>query len=613
MALQSDVLSDGYVSEKYNIPTHRRIQLGPNKSLNQEQLLLAFRSVLSGRKVPPLVDESGKALKVTIEFDSRGTAQLQVGDIIFAFSHAGLLSPNQEQRLKYLDGYLEEATLVKARIDEIRALLERPAKDEEFLSVIEILSTAQESFVRAIKEKVHANNLTNSDLLPNNVMHWDNLVAPWAGSQTLEAFLANEREAESTRLMDGSLVRAFDATSLSFCAPALVPIEKFKNIPADDIVRMLQRAASLPDHFAMIGAFEICADWFDKDHRIEAVGVQLLDELFGSRERLEHRCMSYAAIFVMSLARLAQHETLRQRPPFWRRITAAAQSSLVLRACEAEKGEDLFEWAMQHSGKAFIFSVLLEGDQEPRWKPDWLTTRHLVADAFGRVDSVIKKIPEEKQPKAWLERIEKAREWISEQHSELFCILPAIGESARRKQSSDEATYGFEAYYKKLCTEPNGQNLLMCAAGFYTVGVTSEAAQACHVVMSQLQKDASGWDQGEVKYVIQTLSFVAMQVQDTSLANSIADFCVEKVRELPDEGSTLEILCRLIECASANPDHSQAMLALARRLETVAFLAPTSMLLDLHDSLQHLQLLDDTLSRNLGRAMATSRLGRKAA
>jgi hypothetical protein len=104
-----------------------------------------------------------------------------------------------------------------------------------------------------------------------------------------------------------------------------------------------------------------------------------------------------------------------------------------------------------------------------------------------------------------------------------------------------------------------------------------------------------------------------MQTRDAGLADSLAEFCVEKSRELADEDSNVEIVCRLIECASAFSDHAKAMDVLAQRLGRVAFLAPASSLVDLHDSLRHLQILDDELFERLGRAIAASRMGRKAA
>ena len=89
---------------------------------------------------------------------------------------------------------------------------------------------------------------------------------------------------------------------------------------------------------------------------------------------------------------------------------------------------------------------------------------------------------------------------------------------------------------------------------------------------------------------------------------------MEKVRELPVDRYTLDIVCRLVECASANSDRNQAMVALAGRLENVAFLAPSQALNDLHNSLRHLQLpRQSAIFELLGRAVAAARLGRRAA
>jgi hypothetical protein len=49
---------------------------------------------------------------------------------------------------------------------------------------------------------------------------------------------------------------------------------------------MLEQAASFPDHFGVVGAFEICADRFCHDSEFEATGTKILDQLFGDMERL---------------------------------------------------------------------------------------------------------------------------------------------------------------------------------------------------------------------------------------------------------------------------------------------------------------------------------------
>jgi hypothetical protein len=124
-------------------------------------------------------------------------------------------------------------------------------------------------------------------------------------------------------------------------------------------------------------------------------------------------------------------------------VTTSAHSSLVLRACGFGNADNLYGWAMEHSGKAFLFSVLLEMDREPRWKADWLTGKHLVADAFGRVETAINKIPEESRPEAWLERLAKAREWIAENSVEGTSNNCHRSSGAPNLPTNDSALFSF--------------------------------------------------------------------------------------------------------------------------------------------------------------------------
>jgi hypothetical protein len=69
-----------------------------------------------------------------------------------------------------------------------------------------------------------------------------------------------------------------------YCAPALVPVDSFRAIAAEGVLQAIDRAALFADHFAVTGAFEICADWITRDDRFEAAGVKLLDQLIGDME-----------------------------------------------------------------------------------------------------------------------------------------------------------------------------------------------------------------------------------------------------------------------------------------------------------------------------------------
>jgi hypothetical protein len=330
-------------------------------------------------------------------------------------------------------------------------------------------------------------------------------------------------------------------------------------------------------------------------------------------ESLESRCTFYSAVFAMTLARLAEHTTLRTRPAFWRRITAAASASLVLRACGSDNAEAVFKFVMRNYGKTFLLSVLLETDREPRWRPDWVTSNHLIADAVGRAEQAVNKIPEAKRPKAWTERLAVARKWLTERNLDYFSVIPAIGESARRKPPTTKEISLVKPVYAPFISDPTVDGLLACGGGIFRVGVIPDLVRACRTLIERFQKDDVKWTDENVQYAIQVLSFVAVLSRDTKLADLIADYCVGKVRDNQDDDATLEIVARLIECASADTNRAQASQSLARRLEGVAFLAPAKALPDLCDTLLRLQALDAGLAPQLSRALSASRLGAKAA
>jgi len=611
--LSSDVIADGKIAAKFSIPTHRPANLGVGIAVHQEVLLTAFRQYLAGKRISSITDEDGKFLKIKISIAENGTAQIVVSGKGFAFAYVGLLTTDREARRALLERFLSERSVASLYADELRALVSaRPLTDDDFLLAVSILSSSPESFVQSIRSKVAVRDLSNADLLPEDERHWDNLIAPWRNSNSLESFLTNEADAERARAFADNPLRAFLAGSLSYCAPAMVPMQRFEGLSLDELLEIVERASSLPDHFAVTGAFEICANRLGTDPRFEPAGSKLLERLLGDLDLLSSRCAFFAGVFVLTLARLAQHQKLKEKPSSWRRVTAAANASLVLRACGADDAEALFKWAVEHAGKPFILSTLLEEFSEPRWKPDWLTVKHLVADAFGRVEAALNKIPEKSRPADWVVQVEEARKWITAEHCELLCILPAIGESSRRKQPSLEETYGFRKSFEKLRDEPTIEALTNCAAGIYTVGAPAEISSACHGVIAHLQETGARWSVDDTQFALRLLSFVSVLFQDETLADSVAQFAIEKVRELPDTESTLEIVCRLVECSSAYADRNKAVEVLGRRLESVSFLAKPKAAFDLYDTLTCLKSLDPLLSESLGRALAAARLPKAA-
>src|SRR5262249_23690780 len=145
--------------------------------------------------------------------------------------------------------------------------------------------------------------------------------------------------------------------------------------------------------------------------------------------------------------------------------------------------------------------------------------------------------------------------------------------------------------------------------GFFAVGVTNETVQACRILIERLQKDGLRWTDDNVQFALQVLAFVAVQSRDPLLADLVADFCVGKIPELPEDGATLEMISPFVECAAADSNRKRAIQSLAGRIERLAFFVPVQSLPDLGDTILRLQGLDQGLAPELGRAIAAAQLG----
>lgn len=74
-------------------------------------------------------------------------------------------------------------------------------------------------------------------------------------------------------------------------------------------------------------------------------------------------------------------------------------------------------------------------------------------------------------------------------------------------------------------------------------------------------------DEGVISVLVLAPHHVAIQHQDVSLATAVADFCVQRLPALKGDQSPTEAMFRMMECAAADSDESNAMKTLARRLE----------------------------------------------
>jgi hypothetical protein len=317
------------------------------------------------------------------------------------------------------------------------------------------------------------------------------------------------------------------------------------------------------------------------------------------------------AAFVIAIARLGQHQEWRRKAAFWRRLSGAAHASLVVRACGLTDIDTmaLLSWAMGVCGKAYYMSVYFDSREEPRWRPEWIFPNFLVADAVGRADAVLKRLPDGVLHPEWTKRIEAARNWIKEHNDELLAGYPAIGESARRQQPALKDLGDLAELFQRFINDPTLDNFLVLGPVIYSFGIPSECVTPATKLIAALRRDVVKFEDIEIQAAMSVAAYMAVQFNDVALANAVAEFCVEKASTLSGDRITTEVMFRLIECAMADPDQENGQRALARRLENLAFVISSDRLPEVYDSLKILQTIDGKIAQVLGGAIATAPLG----
>src|SRR5262249_25804680 len=437
--------------------------------------------------------------------------------------------------------------------------------DDDFLAAVITLSTSPESFGEALLRKVNSRQVAIGEILPDDSRHWDQLTAPVVGSDSLLSFIGNELAGERSCHLRGDPRKAMRSIALSFCAPGLVPIELFRTCDADVLLQMLEEATQFPDHFGLIGAFEICGDLYGRDPHFGPLGEKLLELLFSDMQRLKNSCTMYAAAFVIAIAQLRRHQDWRPKAAFWRRLSGAALASLVVRACGLTDIDTtaLFSWAMGVCGKAYYVSVCFDSREEPRWRPEWIFPNFLVADTVGRADAVLKRLPDGVLHPEWTKRIEAARNWIKEHNDELLAGYPAIGESARRQQPALKDLGELAKFFQSFVDDPTLDNFLMLGPVIYSFGIPSECVTPATRLIAALRRDVAKFEDIKIEAAVSLAAYMAVQFNDVALANAVAELCVEKASTLTGDRITTEVMFRLIECAMADPDQENGQRVLA--------------------------------------------------
>ncbi|GLR86513.1 hypothetical protein [Bradyrhizobium iriomotense] len=609
--LQSDVLADGAIARESSIGISNPVHLPDGVTLDRNSLFEAFQKATDGEAIPALKDTDGAERNLKLEIQNENGV-LSYGTNRIAFPQAGLLSKSPAKRRSLLTGILKGITLTRRAAEQLEQIISKQDYSQaDFFAVRKILAGTPEGFATSLHEVVrNKGELSKDDFLPSEPSHWTNLTAAHQASERLADFISNELAEERSWRIAQDPVAAIDTISLTFGSSETVPFELMRAINIDDLLAGLRSLLEVSDPVALAGAFEICADRAADDLRFVEMGSALLDRLLSDTARLLRELETFAAAFVIATAHLAEHEDLRKKPVFWRRIAAASHASLVARILGSSPDDksSLLNWAIRIRGKTYYLSVLNDARAGARWRADWITPKHVAADLYGRLLGALQKIGEA-APQVWRDKIKDAESTILSDNLPLAQSFPSLLQGAAPSAERPPMETDVGRMYAEFMSEPTVEMFLYFMPIVYAFGFSADARNAVLTSIQMLREKLSATLPEMAQAALGLAATIAAQNRDTEIADAVAIIAVERVAFDHGIDHLLWTVTTLVECAAARTDRKEALTALARRLENLAFVAPPKFLAEAVDTLRILQSLDQELAVLLGRPIATARLG----
>lgn len=610
--MQSDVLFDGTVARQTGISVSSTIKLPDDLTLDRKTLFTAFQKTADNEPVPEWLDSEGLHRDIRIEMDTE-SAYLLYGKNRVGFPHAALLSAKLERRQQALAEIVKSCTLTEAEHVKLQAIIDKPDYGQDgFFAARQILAGAPESFATLLREAASKGTLSRTDLLPSQTTHWENLTARRLSSELLSEFAKNELAVQRKAHFAKDLKDAFCIISLTFGDPDLVPVDAMRSFGGEEVSTALRHMLQFTDPLALTGAFDICADRALAEPQFVALGDELLERILGDRKRLQGELTTFATAFVFAMAFLAEHQTLRFQPVFWRRLAAASHASLVTRVLGRgtdDEDNSLLTWAMRISGKTYYLSVMNDLNYEPRWRPDWINPNFVAADIYGRLLVSLGKLGDE-APESWRRKLEDAHPSIVANAPPMAHMFPALLQGWRAPSADlPSANSPVGELFAEFEQNPTVDKFLEFIQLVYTFGHPPVARAPVLKAMESLRSQLATITPTNAQAAIDLAALIAARNRDVELAELVSSVALERLQAGQGGDHLMPTISVLLECAAAVFDRKTALEQLARRLENLVFMVPAASLPEAVDTLRVLQSINTELAPMLGRAIALGRIG----
>jgi len=360
-------------------------------AIHRSELFESVRRILSGKTVEEITDLDGSKwiLKNVGEEGAMPSIALCRDEQCFTLPDLGTLSPDSAIRLRSLDEAAFDVNLPSGTRDVwYRILAKRPLNDDEVDVYHGEFRETPVEISRSIANDISAGKINIATLVPCSRRYFDRLVGAYDGSSSIQEYAAKGGKTMVDQLMKWRPYYGFLFALLLSSHLSLTKEINVDELKSEDLLQAFDFLDKYGDWISQIGAIEVGLRIVPSRPEIKPILMRLItricDEDLGE-QKSGFNLLS--ALFILVDGELSNTQLLSARPPFYRRLAALAQASLIQRELMRSSIdiENFCKWAIKNRGTQFYLQSLVDTRLEPRWNPDYAAASQLKADLIGRL------------------------------------------------------------------------------------------------------------------------------------------------------------------------------------------------------------------------------------
>lgn len=369
-------------------------------SFRRSDLFDAVRKILGGALKAEVTDEDGRKWDLKDISGERESPGLLIshGEQRIIMPDFFVFSPDCVKRIRFFDVNASDNNLSSSVREAWRSILiERSLEDDEFDVFYRDFHDNPTERARFIRNEILEGRWCISSLVPPSIIYFERLVGTYDGSASVHDYAtcsgrAHFHDLSAWRPYDGFLLSLLLSSHHSLAAE--INVDQLKS---DELVCALEFLEKQGDRISQLGAIEVCLRVLPSRPEIETILIRLIeqirdDDVNGSASGFK----ILSALFVLVDGELSRSRLLSGLPPFYRRLAALSQASLIHRQIvNSDVDIDQFcEWIFTHFGWQYCLQSLVDMRTEPRWDPDLAVASQIKADFFGRIILAARKYEE---------------------------------------------------------------------------------------------------------------------------------------------------------------------------------------------------------------------------